>query len=92
MHAYLLSKKFLEGLSDANRQLVQRAVEESLAWSTKYSFDAEAKLIQEMEAKGMTILRPDLKPFQEIAFGTMEHFKKQWEPWVLDEAMKALGK
>lgn len=92
MHAYLLSKKFLDGLSEQDRQLVLKAVEDSLEWSTQFSFDMEAQLIKEMEAKGMTILRPDLKPFQEIALGTMEHFKKQWEPWVYEEAMKALGK
>jgi tripartite ATP-independent transporter DctP family solute receptor len=92
MHAYLLSQKFLDGLSEQNRQLVQKAVEDSLEWSTKFSFDMEAQLIKEMEGKGMTILRPDLKPFQEIALGTMDHFKKQWEPWVYEEAMKAIGK
>lgn len=92
MHAYLLSKKFLDTLTEKDRQLVTKAVEDSLQWSTKYSFDMEDKLIKEMQAKGMTILRPDLKPFQEIALGTMDHFKKQWEPWVFDEAMKALGK
>ena len=30
--------------------------------------------------------------FQEIALGTLEYFKTQWEPWVHEETLKALGK
>jgi tripartite ATP-independent transporter DctP family solute receptor len=90
MHAYLLSKKFVDGLSDKDRQLVLKAVDDTLAWCTKFSFDNEAQLIKEMEAKGMQILRPDLTPFQQTALGTMDYFKAQWEPWVYDEAMKAI--
>ena len=90
--SYLLSKPFMDGLSAADRDLILKAVDDTLAWCTKLSFDGEAKLIREMEAKGMTILRPDLKPFRKIALGTMDFFKKQWEPWVLDEAMKAVEK
>jgi len=92
MHAHLLSKKFLDSLSEKDRQLVLKAVEDTLEWSTKFSFDQEEKLIKEMEAKGMAIIRPDLKPFQEIALGTLEYFKTQWEPWVHEETLKALGK
>lgn len=92
MHGGLLSKKFLDGLAEKDRALVLKAMEDTLEWATRFSFDAEAKLIREMEAKGMTILRPELKPFQGIALGTMDHFKKQWEPWVYEEAIKAIGK
>lgn len=91
-HGGLLSKKFLDGLAEKDRQVVLGAVSDALAWATKFSSDKEGAWIKEMEAKGMTILRPDLAPFQKVALGTMEHFKKQWEPWVLDEAMKAIGK
>lgn len=92
MHAILLSKRFLDTLGDKDRQLILKAVDDTLQWATRFSFDAEAKLIKEMEAKGMVILRPDLKPFQEVALGTLDYFKKAWEPWVHEEALKALGK
>lgn len=92
MHAILLSRKYLDALGDTDRQLILKAVEDTLEWATRFSFEAEGKLVKDMEAKGMAILRPDLKPFQEVALGTLDHFKKAWEPWVHEEALKALGK
>ncbi len=62
-----------------------------MEWCTTFSLDMEAKLIKEMEGKGLTILRPNLKPFGEVALGTMDYFKKRWEPWVYGETVKVLS-
>ncbi len=91
IQGYLLSKKFLDTVDEKNRQLLIQASIDTMEWCTKFSFDQESKLLKEMEAKGMTILRVDLKPFREIALTTMDHFKKSWEPWVFEEAIKALS-
>jgi tripartite ATP-independent transporter DctP family solute receptor len=92
LHGTLLSKKFLDSLAETDRQLILKAVDDTLAWASSFSFDMEAKLIKEMEANGMTVMRADLKPFQDIALGTLDYFKKQWEPWVHEEALKTIGK
>ncbi|MBZ0148027.1 MAG: TRAP transporter substrate-binding protein [Pseudorhodoplanes sp.] len=90
MNQYLMSASFLDRQTAANRAIMIKAAEDALAWSTKYAADQEAKLLQEMEAKGMIILRPDLKPFQETALKTIDYFKTRWEPWVFDETMKVI--
>lgn len=92
LQGYLLSKKFLDTLDEKNRQLCIKAAIDTMEWCTKFSFDQESKLLKEMEAKGMTVLRPDLKPYREIALTTMDYFKKTWEPWVYEETMKVLSK
>jgi tripartite ATP-independent transporter DctP family solute receptor len=92
IQGYLLSKKFLDTVDEKNRQLLIQAAIDTMEWCTKFSFDQEAKLLKEMEAKGMTVIKTDLKPFREVALTTMDYFKKSWEPWVYEEAMKALSK
>jgi len=90
IQSYLLSKKFLSKLDKKHQDILVQASIDTMTWCTKFSFDKEAKLIAEMKGHGMQFLSPDLSPFQKIALGTMDYFKKKWQPWVMDEAMKAI--
>jgi TRAP-type C4-dicarboxylate transport system substrate-binding protein len=90
MQSYLLSKKFVDGLDKKYQDIVIQAAIDTMKWCTNFSLDSEKKLIEEMKANGMEFLTPDLKPFQEIALGTMPFFEKKWQPWVIEEAKKAL--
>lgn len=91
IQSYLLSQKFLNKQSKKHQKLLIQAAKDTMKWCTKFAADMEGKLIKEMEGHGMKYLRPDLKPFQEVALGTMDFFKKRWEPWVYKETMKVLG-
>ena len=91
IQSYLLSKKFLNQQSKKHQKLLIQASVDTMEWCTKFAADMEGKLIKEMESHGMQFLRPDLKPFQKVALGTMDYFKKRWEPWVYGETMKVLG-
>ena len=90
IQSYLLSKKFLDKLDKKHQDILVQASIDTMEWCTHFSFDKEKKLIEEMKGHGMEYLSPDLKPFQDIALGTMDFFKKKWKPWVLDEAKKAI--
>ena len=90
IQSYLLSKKFLSGLDKKHQDILVKASIDTMAWCTDFSFNEEKKLIADMKKHGMEFLTPNLKPFQEIALGTMDFFKKKWEPWVLDETKKAI--
>jgi len=90
IQSYLLSKRFLDTLEKKQQDLLVQAAIDTMEWCTKFSFDKEQELVADMKKHGMVFLSPDLKPFQEIALGTMDFFKKKWQPWVLDETMKAI--
>jgi len=90
IQSYLLSKKFLGKLDTKYQGLLVKAAIDTMKWCTDFSFNKEKELIEEMKRHGMKFLTPELKPFQEIALGTMDYFKKKWQPWVLDETMKAI--
>jgi tripartite ATP-independent transporter DctP family solute receptor len=91
IQSYLLSKQFVEKLNKKQQDILVKASVDTMEWCTKFSFDEEDKLIKQMKDKGMTFLYPDLKPFKKVALGTMDYFKKRWEPWVYEETMKTLG-
>lgn len=90
IQSYLLSKRFLDTLEKKQQDLLVQAAIDTMEWCTKFSFDKEQELVADMKKHGMVFLSPDLKPFQEIALGTMDFFKKKWQPWVLEETMKAI--
>lgn len=90
IQSYLLSKKFLDTLSQADQDILIDAAKDTLKWCTEFSMEKESQLIEEMKTNGMVFLHPDLKPFQEVALSTTDYFQKIWEPWVMEEAKKAV--
>lgn len=91
IQSYLLSKKFLDTLDKETQDMLIQAAIDTMEWCTEFAASMEQDLIKEMEANGMVFLKPDLKPFQEVALDTMDYFKEKWEPWVLEETMKVLS-
>jgi tripartite ATP-independent transporter DctP family solute receptor len=91
LEGYVLSKKFLDGLDAQTREIVIQAARDALKWCTEVSFANEDKLAADMQSRGMEFITVDLKPFQKIALGTMDHFRSVWQPWVIDELEKAIS-
>lgn len=88
---FLLSKSFLDELGEEQRELVMTAADDALDWATKFAADAEAGMVEEMKAEGMTILEPDLGPFQEVALSTLPHFEAQWAEGIAEEVRRVVG-
>jgi TRAP-type C4-dicarboxylate transport system substrate-binding protein len=88
---FLLSKSFLDKLNDEQRAMAMTAAEDSLTWATQFAADAEAGMVKEMEQNGMTILKPDLKPFQEVALSTLPQFEERWADGVAEEVRRVIG-
>ena len=86
---FLLRKSFLDGLDDSQREMVMTAAKDLLDWATKFAADAEAGMVE--KGHGMTILEPDLKPFQEVALSTLPEFEAQWADGVADEVRRVVG-
>jgi hypothetical protein len=48
-------------------------------------------MVKEMEQNGMTILKPDLKPVQEVALSTLPQFEERWADGVAEEVRRVIG-
>jgi tripartite ATP-independent transporter DctP family solute receptor len=90
IESYLLSRKFIESLDSDLQEVVRQTAEDAMTWCTDYAHQREAKLIAQMQEKGMQFVEPDLTPFKEIALTTFAEFRSRWRPWVYDETVKCI--
>jgi tripartite ATP-independent transporter DctP family solute receptor len=63
MTPFLISKRTWDRLSDADRKAVQEAAAEATALQRKLSADADAKLLDELKAKGVQVTTVDTAAF-----------------------------
>lgn len=63
MTPFLMSKRTWDRLSDADRKAVQEAAAEATALQRKLSADADAKLLDELKAKGVQVTTVDTAAF-----------------------------
>ena len=63
MTPFLMSKRTWDRLSDADRKAVQEAAVEATALQRKLSADADAKLLDELKAKGVQVTTVDTAAF-----------------------------
>lgn len=63
MTPFLMSKRTWDRLSDADRKAVQEAAQEATALQRKISADADAKLLDELKAKGVQVTTVDTAAF-----------------------------
>jgi len=63
MTPFLMSKRTWDRLSDADRKVVQEAAAEATALQRKLSADADAKLLDELKAKGVQVTTVDTAAF-----------------------------
>jgi TRAP-type transport system periplasmic protein len=61
---------------------VRKAATGSAEWFNKYVAEQEDAMVKLLESKGMTVIRPDLKPFQERAKDVVKEFP-ELQPWFL---------
>jgi len=77
-----------QGLSPADQAAVQKAALEASAWHRKAVVDEDDKMLQDMKAKGATVIKPDVS-----AFGRASRpvYDKAWEEFpkpVLQSLLK----
>lgn len=63
MTPFLMSKRTWDRMSDADRKVVQEAAAEATALQRKLSADADAKLLNELKAKGVQVTTVDTAAF-----------------------------
>ncbi len=59
---------------------MRKTADRSAAWFDKYVFNEEEQFDKQLEAKGMTVIRPDLAPFRGRAKEVVKQFPGL-QPW-----------
>lgn len=79
MNAPLLaSAKFWQKLTPEQQKAIQEAAVEAVAYQRQVAREKEAQLLKELEAKGVTITKPDVAPFQEAVKPVHEAWAKKF--------------
>ncbi len=84
-----VSKQFLDGLSEEDRQIVLDAVAEAAAYGdevTKEQIDTTCRMLE--EEFGMEAIQPDRDAFWAQARPAIEEMAQSWAPGVLDAVQK----
>lgn len=79
------SKEFFDGLSAEDRELVQTAIDEVVAWANQETRAAAAQVLQELQARGMEVIEVDGAAFRKLALPAIQELAKDWADGVYDE-------
>ncbi|RFC62757.1 TRAP transporter substrate-binding protein [Fulvimarina endophytica] len=84
---WLMNEDFYQGLSDEDRELIQTAIDESVAYGNELVTGNEAKLYEELQAEGMEIVEPDVAAFRAKAEPAVKQIAEGFAPSVRDYVM-----
>lgn len=71
----VISTRVWNSLTPEEQRILQEAVEESVAYNRKLWIESEQESLDKVQAAGVTIIRPDKKPFQEAVQPMWEKYK-----------------
>ncbi len=83
---WLMNNAFYNDLSQQNRQIVDTAAKEALAFGDEETVKDENALLGKLQEEGMKVTRPDYEPFMRAAQPALEKlFEEAWPVTTPDE-------
>ncbi|MTI59810.1 MAG: TRAP transporter substrate-binding protein [Firmicutes bacterium] len=89
---YVANTDWLNSLAPEDREIVEQAMEEALAYANKWSRQNETKLLVKMQQKGLDVIVPDKELYQKAVAPAIEELAKQWAPGVYEEIVRIEGR
>ena len=89
---WVANKKWLDGLSAPDRELVVGSLKKALAFANAYDIDDELKLIVDLEKNGIDVVIPDKKAYQKKVGPAIKRLAARWAPGVYEEVVKVEGR
>jgi len=74
---FVVNQKFWDGLTDSQKEAINKAVAVSIKEITEATKKGDAELIRLTEEKGLKVTYPDLAPFRQAAVPIIEEFLKK---------------
>lgn len=86
------SERFWQSLTEADRKLLQQAVDDSAAYADEQIGKQESELRKTLQDKGMTVIEPDTKAFADVVLKEVPpKFADKWKPGLLDQILRTAG-
>ena len=77
-----------KGLSSADQEAIQRAALETSAWDRKAVADEDDKMLDEMKAKGATVIKPDVPAFARATRSVYDKAGVEFPKAILQSLLK----
>jgi tripartite ATP-independent transporter DctP family solute receptor len=85
---YQVSKKWFDRLNPQQQKLILDAWKEATEYANKLAMDFDKKLLTDLQAKGMTLIEPDVAAFQKAVQPALQELNKTlWAPGMLDKVL-----
>jgi len=75
---HAISDSLWKGLSPADQQVLQAAVDEGIALSNRLILQQETSLLDEFRKRGMTVITPDVEAFRKASMGAIARLEERW--------------
>lgn len=85
---FIFDADYFNGLPQEIQAALEEAANEAAAWRNDFAIKSEEEYIKKFEEKGVTIIEPDLKSFQEKLDGFLEDYAPELVPMA--EKIKAV--
>jgi TRAP-type C4-dicarboxylate transport system substrate-binding protein len=88
----IASERFWQTLADADRKLLQDAVNDAIVHADEQIAKQESELRKTLQDKGMTVIEPDVRAFANVVLKEVPpKFADKWKPNLLEEILKTAG-
>lgn len=88
----IASERFWQSLTEADRRLLQQAVNDAAAFASEQIAGRETDLRQTLQGRGMQVIEPDTKAFADVVQRQVPaQFADRWKPGLLDQILRTAG-
>jgi tripartite ATP-independent transporter DctP family solute receptor len=85
---YQVSKKWFDTLQPDQQKLILDAWKDATDYANKLAVDYDKKLVGDLQAKGMTLIQPDVAAFQKAVQPALQELNKDlWVPGMLEKVL-----
>ncbi|KMK65052.1 TRAP transporter substrate-binding protein [Puniceibacterium sp. IMCC21224] len=81
---WLMNEQFYDSMSDEDREMVQGAIDEAIAWGDTRTDEMQSELYADLEANGMTVVEVDKDAFRAAATPAIREVADGFAPKVRD--------
>lgn len=81
---WLMNEDFYQGLAEEDREMVQRAIDEAIAFGDELTASSQAELYEKLQAEGMEVIEPDIAAFRAAAAPGIREVAEGFAPEVRD--------
>lgn len=86
--ALTINKPFFDSLSEEHQKIVKEAGLEAAEWGSQQILAGEEDIVEDLKAKGMEVIIPDVEAFREKARPAVERlFETEWTVTTWDEVL-----